>query len=336
VEVTVTGEERARLVAVRPVAPEVYESYLKGEFTKGNSRAEVETSVAYFEKAIRQDPTFAPAYVGLAEAYDDMATVFVGAPPGQVRPKVIAAARKALKLDPELAEPHALLASVYQEQWQWSDAEAEYKRALELNPNDVAAHLGFADWLLCQGRTEEALTWSRRARELDPLGVTGLSNGWILFHARRYDESIRELRSVTAVHPDYAVAQWFLGFALIAKGQPEEAIPVLNKALSLTGGSSAVLGVLIRAYAHAGRRTEALRLLDELKQRQKAGYVPAGAFVNAYLGLDDREQAFVWLERAYQEHSNILQNLKIHPFFDPLRGDARFSDLLRRVGLDHS
>lgn len=336
IEVTVTGAEHARLVAVHPVLPEVYESYLKGEFLKRNSKADVEKSIVFFEQAIRKDPTFAPAYVGLAEAYDDMASVFVGAPPGQVRPKVIAAAHKALELDPGLAEPHALLASVYQEQWQWSDAEAEYKRALELNPNDVAAHLGSADWLLCQVRTEEALYFSRRARELDPLGVTGLSNGWILFHARRYDESIRELQSVVAVHQDYATAYWFLGFALIANGQSEEAIPVLNKALSLTHGSSAVLGVLIRAYAHAGRRTEALQLLDELKQRQKAGYVPAAALVNAYLGLDDREQAFVWLERAYQEHSSILQYLKVHPFFDPLRGDARFSDLLRRVGLDHS
>ena len=127
---------------------------------------------------------------------------------------------------------------------------------------------------------------------------------------------------------------WYLGFALIANGQPDEAITVLEKALAGTGRNPAVMGVLVRAYAHAGRRKEALRLLDELKRRQQKGYVAAAAFVNAYLGLGDNEQAFVWLERAYQEQSNILGLLKVHPHFDPLRGDPRFADLVRRVGLD--
>ena len=125
-----------------------------------------------------------------------------------------------------------------------------------------------------------------------------------------------------------------LGFALIANGQPEEAIPVLEKTVAITNRSPAVIGVLIRAYARAGRRADALRLLGELKKRNQSGYVPSGAFVNAYLGLDDREQAFAWLERAYHEHSYILQWVKVHPYFDPLRGDPRFTDLVRRVGLD--
>jgi tetratricopeptide (TPR) repeat protein len=236
-------------------------------------------------------------------------------------------------LDPQLAEAHVLLGDVYQKQWQWTDAEAEYRRALELNPNGAAAHIGFSEWLLCQGRTDEALAWEQRARELDPLGVTGLNSGDILFMARRYDAAIRELRSVPAVHPDYATAQWILGFALIANNQADEAIPVLDKALTLTGGSPGVTGLLVRAYSHAGRRTEALHVLDELKRHQQTSYVPAGAFVNAYLGLSDSDQAFVWLDRAYEEHSNILQYLKVHPYFDPLRGDPRFADLLRRVGL---
>ena len=333
VEVTFTGDERARLAATRSVAPEVYESYLKGAFGKNNRRTDIETSIGYFEEAIRKDPTFAPAYVGLAFAYDDLGTVLVGAPPEEVGPKAISAARKALELDPDLADAHALLGDMYQLQWQWAEAQAEYKRALELNPNDAAAHLGLANWLLCQGRTEEALVWSRRARELDPLGVTGLSNGWILFQARRYAEAIGELRSVLAVHPDYATAHWFLGSALIANGQSEEAITALDKAVSLSGGSPAVIGTLVRAYAQSGRRTEALRLVDELKRRQQRNYVPAAAFVDAYLGLGERDQAFAWLERAYQEQSGILQLLKVHPPFDPLRGDPRFADLLHRVGL---
>src|SRR6266849_864349 len=334
VEVTVTGQEHQRLTSARSVSPEVYESYLKGQFPKSANRADLEQSITYFEEAIRKDATFAPAYVGLANIYAVLGTIFVGAPPGEVRPKVINAARKALELDPSLAEAHVLLADIYQERWEWSDAEAEYKKALESKPNDAVAHLGFANWLLCQGRTDEALAWSRHARELDPLGDIGTSIGWILFQARRYDEAIRELRSVLAVHPDSASAHWLLGFALIGKGQPEEAIPELEKTASIMHRSPGSLELLATAHAHAGHRTEALHLINELKQRRQSGYVPAGALINPYLALGDYDQAFAWFERAYQEQSNILQFLKVHPFFDPVRQDPRFKDLLRRVGLD--
>ena len=336
VEVTVTGKENERLTAVRSVLPEVYESYLKGRFAldTSNSRAGTEESVGYFEEAIQRDPTFAPAYVGLANAYSGLSTVFIGVSPEQVRPKAMSAARKALELDPESAEAHVLMADIQQSQWQWAEAEVEYRRALELNPNNAAAHSGLALWLLSHGRTEEALTWAQRGRELDPLAVSGDDIGWILFHARRYDEAVHELRSVLAIRPDDAGALWDLGFVLIAKDQPEEAVPVLEKALSVSDGSPGVIGVLVRAYAHAGRRADALRLLGELKRREQAGYVPAAAFVNAYLGLGENNQAFAWLEQAYKEQSNILQWLKVHPYFDPLRSDPRFTELVRRVGLN--
>jgi TolB-like protein/DNA-binding winged helix-turn-helix (wHTH) protein/Flp pilus assembly protein TadD len=337
VEVKVTGEERARLVTAHHVSPEVYESYLKAEdeFSKSSSRAGFEQSIAYFEETIGRDANFAPAYVGLANAYERLGSVPVGGPPKETHPKMMSAARKAIELDPDLAAPHVLLGAVYQKQWQWSNAEAEFKRALELNSNDAGAYVGYAKWLMCQGRMDEALAWAQRARDLDPLGAAGdllgfpgITKGWILFHARRYDESIRELRSDD---PDHR----YLGMALIANGQPDEAITVLEKALSRSPDRSpAVMGVLVRAYAHAGRRREALRLLDELKRRQQTSYVPAAPFVNAYLGLGDNEQALAWLERAYQEQSNILQLIKVHPYFDPLRGDPRFVDLVHRVGLD--
>jgi TolB-like protein/tetratricopeptide (TPR) repeat protein len=334
VEVKVTGEERARLVTGHHVSPEVYGSYLKAEdqFNKSGNQAELQQSIAYFEETIGKDANFAPAYVGLANAYERLGSTIGGAPPKETHPKMMSAARKAIELDPDLAEPHVLLAAVYQKQWQWSDAEAEFKRALELNPNDAGAHVGYAKWLLCQGRTDDALEWVQRARELDPLGgdtpVGGpaITNGFILFHARRYDEAIRELRNDD---PDH----WILGLALIADGQPDEAIPVLEKALG-TDRNPAVMGVLVRAYAHAGRRREALRLVDELKRRQQTSYVAATPFVNAYLGLGDNEQALAWLERAYQEQANILQLIRVHPHFDPLRTDPRFVDLVHRVGLD--
>ena len=336
VQVTVTGEERERLTAARSVAPEVYESYLKGQFAfdKSNSRADVEESIVYFEHAIQMDPTFAPAYVGLANALSNLGTVLVGAPPGQTRPQIIRAVRKALELDPDLAVAHVVLANAQQEQFHWADAEAEYRRALELSPNDADAHRGLASWLLCQGRTDEAVAWAQRGRELDPLAVSGASIAWILFQSRRYQEAIRELRSALALQPDEVSALTYLGFALTANNQPADAIPVLEKAISVSSGSPAATGVLIRAYSHTGRRKDALRLLAELKKRKSAGYIPAGAFVNAYLGLGENDQAFTWLEQAYQEQSNILQFLKVHPYFDPIRADPRFRDLVRRVGLN--
>ncbi len=336
VEATVTGEEHSRLVAARNVAPEVYESYLKGRFVKANTRAEVEQSIAYYQEAINKDATFVPAYVGLAAAYDKLGGALRGVPPSETRPKMISAVQKALELDPELAEAHALLAKVYVEQWQWSAAQAEYKRALELNPNDSAAHLGYANWLMCQGRMDEALEWSRRARELDPLGVTSTATGLILFNARRYNEANRELRSMLAVRPDDAGVLWLLGLVLIANHQPDEAIPLLQRAASGSSQSPGVIGGLARAYAEAGQRTEALHVLNELKRRQKTGYVPPAAFVDAYLGLGERDEALAWFERAYQEQAGFLQWLKVQPLFDPVRDDPRFKDLLHRVGLDQT
>jgi len=333
VEVTVTGEEHLRLEAARSVAPEVYELYLKGRFGKNNSKTELERSIAYFEEAVQKDATFAPAFVGLADAYDNLGTVFVGAPPAEARLKEISAAQKAIELDPGIAEAHVLRAHVLQRRWQWEEAEAEYKRAMQLNPNDSAANRGFALWLLCQGHTEEAVASVRRAHDLDPLGASRSSIGYILFEARHYDEAIQELHSALAVSPDDAQALWYMGFTLIAKGKPEEAIPVLEKAVSLTDRAPGAIGVLIRAYASAGRHDEALKLLAELKKRSAKGYVPTGAFVNAYLGLGNKEQGFVWLDGACEEQSNILQFLKVHPFFDPIRDDPRFKSLLRRVGL---
>ncbi len=334
VEVTVTGEEQRRLSSARPVAPEVYESYLQGRFAlnQGN-RGAVEQSIHYFEDTVNRDAAFAPAYVGLAEAYTTLGTVFAGGSPEVTRPKVTSFARKALELDPNLVEAHVVLANVLQEEWHWAEAEAEYKRALELNPNHADALAKFALWLSCQGRTDEAVAQIQHARALDPFGVSGDSVSRIMFHAHRYDDAIRESRSALAVQPDSALNLMGLGFALIADDRPADAIPVLEKALSLSPGSPAVTGVLIRAYAHAGRRSDAIRLLAELKRRRQEGYIPAAAFVNAYLGLGDDEQAFYWLEQAYAEQSNILQFLKTHPYFDPIRSDPRFAELVRRVGL---
>lgn len=231
VEVTITGDEHRRLAAVRAVSPDVYENYLKGEFAlaKRNNKTDIEESVAYFNEAISKDPTYAPGYVGLAKAYSNLTTVFMGGVAAQERPRAIVAAQKALELDPELAEAHVLMASMAETEWHWAEAESEYHRAVELRPNDAATYSGLAWWLECQGRSEEALTMRRHARELDPLATSGPDLAWDLFYARRYDEAEQELHSVLAVRADSAYALWVLGFVLLAKHRPLDAIPALER-----------------------------------------------------------------------------------------------------------
>jgi predicted Zn-dependent protease len=164
--------------------------------------------------------------------------------------------------------------------------------------------------------------------------VTGDAIGWILFNARHFDEANQELCSTLAVKPDDPLVLWNLGFVLIAQGKPHDAIPILEKSVSASHRSPAMIGVLIRAYAHAGRRTDALRALSELQTRRRTGYVPAAAFIQAYAGLNDNDQTLAWLEQGYKEQSNLMQWIKVEPTFDPLRSDPRFVDLLRRVGLN--
>lgn len=336
VEVTVNGKEQQRLTASHAVVPEAYESYLKGSFSLSNSntRAGVEKSIDYFEDAIRKDPAFAQAYLGLAEAHLQLSSIVTGGLPPQVeRPKMESAARKALELDPNLDEAHVLLADVAQKQWRWTEAESEYRWALELSPNNSDAYAGLGGWLVCQGRLDEAVASVQHARELDSVGSATWELGWVLFQSRRYDEAVRELRATLTVRQDDASLLWMLGFVLAIKGQPSDAIPILEKAADLSGGSSGKLDVLTFAYARAGQREHALRLLAELKRREQVDYVPAASFVIAYIGLSDYEPAFAWLEQAYQEHSAIMQFLKVHPLFDPIRNDPRFVHLVSRVGL---
>jgi TolB-like protein/Flp pilus assembly protein TadD len=334
VVVTISGQERSRVVTARHVSPEVYENYLRGQFALNKStRHDIEGSIRYFEQAINMDQKFAPAYLGLANAYDALGLVLVGAPPTETRPKVISAAQKAIELDPQLADAHVVLADAYRKEWRWTEAEAEYKRALELSPNSAAAHAGFAHWLVCKGRAADGVEWANQARELDPL-VPGINLAWILFQARRYDEAFRELQAALAVTPDDAGALWFLGFVLIAEGKPVDAIPVLEKAVSVSGGSPGVRGVLVRAYANAGRRKDALRLLEGLRRQRRSEYVPAAALVQAYVGIGDKEQALAWLDRAYKEQSNLLQWIGTESTFDPLRSDPRFNHLVHLVGLN--
>jgi pentatricopeptide repeat protein len=331
IQISVAGRESGSR-NTPAVSPEVYEDYLKGRFVLNRTPTpDLEASVRHFEAAIAKDPSFAPAYSGLGAARSVLSSVFGGGLPADGLAKAAQAAGRALELDATIAEAHLVLGEVALRRWQWTDAEAHYRRALDLDPNNAAAHGGRARWLRFQGRTDEALEWGQRARELDPLALYGKEIGWILFESRRYADAIREFRTVLAVQPDEPGALWFLSFAMIEHGEAAEAVRVLERSAALSGRNPAVLGVLVRAYARAGRSTEALRVLDELTRRREAGYVPAAAFVNAYLGLGDYERALEWLDRAFDERSNIVLNLKVHPFFDPLRNDPRYEALQRRM-----
>ena len=276
VEITVTGEERTRLTAARPVSPEVYESYLKGLYVlrnKASSRAAIEESIGYFQDAITKDPTYAPARVSLADAYRFLSSVTIGGSPAE-RLKAMSAVRKALELDPDLAEAHVVFAGMLEDQWHWTEAEAEYRRGLVLNPSEASAYRGLAYWLMSQGRLDEAVERARKARELDPSPGAGTDLGWIFFSARRYDEALREYRSALAIEPDDANILWRLGFALSLKHQSQEAIAVLERAVAVSDRAPGNLGVLAVVYGQAGRREDALRILAELKKREKTGYVP--------------------------------------------------------------
>lgn len=336
VEVTVTGTERSRMAASRYVAPEVYNLYLRAEGGQKNTQAEMQQSIAEYQEVVAKDPSFAPAYVGLARAYRSLTLLLVGGSSAEARPKVVAAAKKALELDPQLTEAYLLLGDVYQQQWQWKEAEAVDKRALDLSPSDASAHIQYARWLICQGRVDEALAQAERARQLDPLGGSSAEAAWILFLARRYDQALQDLQAALAVRPDDVIARWTMGFVLIAKGQPQQAIPELQETDTIMHRSAGSLELLAVAYARSGRRNDALQILQEMKKRREMAYFPAGVFINPYLALGDYDQAFAWMDRASQEHSNILQWVKVHPFFDPVRRDPRFADLLKRVGLSDS
>ena len=157
---------------------------------------------------------------------------------------------------------------------------------------------GYASWLMCEGKSDEALSWIKNARALDPVTVPGGDVAWVLFQTRHYDEAIHESQTAMAANPEDVGNLMSLGFALIAANRAAEAVPIMEKAVALSHGGPAAVGVLIRAYAHSGRRSDALRVLEELKRRRVSGYVPPAAFVNAYLGLGDINQAFYWLDQA--------------------------------------
>ena len=336
IQIKVMPAERARLRTNRPVNRKAFDDYLQGRFLYSNRIAEenLYKAISFFQSAVKEDPSYAPAYVGIADCYNFLGTEMIGAlRPLEARRQAEEAARKALEIDNDLAEAHAALGFVYHYNWDWAAAEEEYKRAIELNPNYAQAHGGYSAFLVCRGRTEEAIAESNRAKELDPFSLSiSSSRGFILENARRYDEAIEQLRRVIAMDPNHYQAHWFLGHTYAAAGRLEEAIATSEKAAAISRTPGA-LGILGMNYGLAGRKAEAKKILNELLELNRRRYVSPPALANVYIGLGEKDQAFLWLEKAYQDRSNYVAYLKVFPGDDSLRSDPRLNNLLRRIGL---
>ena len=337
VQIKMTPAEQARFSSRHPVRPKAFDQYLQGRFLYWNRRTpdNLNKAMEHFQNAIKEDPNFAQAHVGLADCHNALGTVQFGAlPPMEARRRAEEAATKALALDPQLAEAYNALGSVKHFNWDWTGAEQDFKRAIEWNPNYANAHNFYAGYLMCRGRADEAIAASNRARELDPFSLSiSAQRGFLLENARRYEEAIAQLRNVIEMDPNHYQAYWILGHTYAANKQFDEAIAASEKAVELSGRTPGALGILGLAYGLADRKAEAKKVLDELLKLNRTRYVTPAAFVNVYIGLGDKDKAFEWLEKAFQERSNYVAYLKVFPIADPLRSDSRFADLLRRVGL---
>jgi TolB-like protein/DNA-binding winged helix-turn-helix (wHTH) protein/Tfp pilus assembly protein PilF len=326
-------EQRARF-AGRPVKREAFEAYLRGRYYWNKRTAEnIHKAIEFFRKAIDEDPAYAGAYAGLADCYNQLGTVLIGGqPPTEIRPLAIAAAKKALEIDPELAEAQATLAYARLYDWEWTAAEEGFLRAIRLNPSYASAHLWYSHYLSIWKRHDEALREVRLAHQIDPLSpIIQTQIGWILQHASRYDEAIQELQKVLESDPNYLWALWRIGSSYASKSMFEEGIDALEKAAALSGRSPSILGTLAETYGLAGRKEEARKLLTELDALSRRQYVPAIAFAHAYIGLGDSERILQSLEKAYQQRE---QGIAWLAFWDgSYRSDSRFRELLRKVGL---
>ena len=329
-----SGSEQ-HVIAARPTeSSEAHQLYLKGRFF-WNKRTgnDLRKSIDYFQQAISADPNYALAYAGLADAYAFLPGYTAGSPQDSY-PKSIAAAKKALELDDSLAEAHTALAiASWLYNFDFSQANREFQRAIELNPNYAIAHQQYGNILLSAlGRFDEAIAEAKRAVELDPLSLVINSDlGVDYFFARRYDEAITQLRKTLEMDPGYYYGYVNLGQALDLKGAPDAAIAEYQKARALNDDPY-ILGLLARSYGLSGNKTEAEKILSQLQEISKQRYVAAYSFALTYLGLGNIEEALRWLEQAYQNRAgNDIGWIRVDPLLDPLRGDPRFEALAEKI-----
>jgi TolB-like protein/DNA-binding winged helix-turn-helix (wHTH) protein/Flp pilus assembly protein TadD len=328
-----SSSEQQQLAAQHTSNAEAYEAYLKGRYYNNKRTPEdLKESIRYFQHAIELDPNFALAYAGMASSYHTLGargTLM----PIEAYQKVSTAAAKALALDETIAEAHFSQGLLKTDTWDFSGAEKEYKRAIELNPNYAEAHHAYAHLLIALGRTQEALTESNRLIEIDPLDLTLNAHlAWHYLFTRQYDAAIGKGVATLAMGDNFW-AHCYLGQAYEQKARYEEAIAELKKAISKSPLSSEATAALGHVYAVAGRRDEAQKVLDELKESSKQRFVSAVWPALIYAGLGEKDLAFEGLEKAYDQRAGWLIYLNTDPRFDSLRSDARFQELRKRVGL---
>lgn len=334
IALTLSAREQERLRSARPIAPEAYESYLRGRFFWNQRSADgLQRAAELFERAIKIDAGYAPAHAGLADCYALLSTIAVGAlKPAVAMPKAEAAANRALELDPRLAEAHASLA--YAQlffDWDWNSAETSFRRAFECNPGYATAHHWYAEYLTTLGRTSDSLEELRRAQELDPLSLaipSALASNF--YFERDYDRVIEHSRRTLEADPSFVLAYLNLGRAYGQKRMHRQAIAEFKKAHELSPDSAAIRMALGHAYGVAGKKAEATAILDRLRRLAKQRYVPAFHFAALYSGLGDVEQSFKWLAKARDERCDYFVFLDREPFADLLRTDPRFHALVPR------
>jgi TolB-like protein/Tfp pilus assembly protein PilF len=330
------SEEMERLATTRPVNPEAYESYLLGQF-HWNRRDEegLEKALDHFQRAIDQDPGSALGYAGVADCHN-MLGFWGFRPPSEVYPAARAAATKALGVDETLAEAHAALAwPMFVYAWDWAGAARELKRAVQLNPGYATAHQWWSHYFTYLGRHSEAFAAVKRTLELDPLSpVMNASAAFVYLQGRELDRAAAQAQKCIELDPTHApAAHLHLGRVYEQRGKFQEAFAEFEKAISLSARSPIMLAALGHAYAVSGKTSEARNLLQELQQLSRQRYVSPDYIAVLYAGLGEREQAFTWLQRAYEEHSAWAVVSKVDSRLDGLRADPRFRKLIRAIGL---
>jgi TolB-like protein/Tfp pilus assembly protein PilF len=329
-----TGEQKKLLAKRHTENTEAYHAYLKGRYY-WNRRTEsgLLKGIEYFQRAIAVDSDYALAYTGLADCYSLLNSYGV-LPPRVSIPKTKEAAEQALRIDEMLAEAHAslgLVNMVYE--WDWAGAESEFKRAIKLDPNYATGHHWYALYLRAVGRFDQALVEIRRAQRLDPLSlIIGAAAASHFFYARQYDQAIAGCRETLDLDANFHVARGILGEAFVQKRMYQAAVEELQKVVGLSGGPEA-LALLGHAYALSGHRDEAMKVLDELGGLARRRYIDPSYVALIYTGLAQKDSAFEWLEKSYDDRVPLLSMLKVDPRLDILRSETRYLKLLRRVGL---
>jgi tetratricopeptide (TPR) repeat protein len=335
-----TRADQQKLARRRTVDPEAYQLYLKGRYywNKGTLES-LKKGIEYFEQAIEKDPANAQAYAGLADCYTNLGAGVGYLPPNETLPKAKAAARRALEIDDTLAEAHTALGWVrWANDWDWSGAERELRRGIELNPNSAITHERYGGYLMSMGRFTEGLVESRRAEELDPLSPQVVGDlGYGYLGAGRLDDAINQFNKAIELDPKAAWLHPGLASAYALKGMYAGAIATYEKmgaqGYAVSADNQLVAAVLGWVYALAGRRDEALRILEQLKQLSSRTYVDYYCVPLIYAGLGNADDAFHYLDRSYEERSGTMVFIKVDAFWGNLRSDPRYRDLLRRMGL---